>query len=129
MVTDQENPEKLGKWKSAKCVGDLQAFVCKRPAFGAKYIYFHDLVDQPEAKARCADEGMTLARIQNEEELVEARFTIAEERLYIDKLDLTLQTWIGLEREDEDTFRWSCDGSEPAYTNWWQGTGGMSFWD
>ena len=45
MVTDQENPEKLGKWKSAKCVGDLQAFVCKRPAFGAKYIYFHDLVD------------------------------------------------------------------------------------
>ena len=72
---------------------------------------------------------MTLARIQNEEELVEARFTIAEERLYIDKLDLTLQTWIGLEREDEDTFRWSCDGSEPAYTNWWQGTGGMSFWD
>merc|ERR1712151_17321 len=66
-----------------------------------RYVYFSEPMQQPGAKEACEGAGMTLAKISNGDELVEARNTIILARLQEANLDFITQTWIGLKRDPD----------------------------
>merc|ERR1712151_145940 len=76
-----------------------------------RYVYFSEPMQQPGAKEACEEAGMTLAKISNGDELVEARNTIILARLQEANLDFITQTWIGLKRDPDFryTYGWKED--------------------
>ena len=90
-----------------------------------KFVYFSEKMDWPHAKAHCESEGMWLATLDNEADLIEARRVIGEARLEELVLDYETQTWIGLYAKEamdaSRTWHWVEDDSFNGFTNWWQG--------
>ena len=112
------------EWAATTCVSAKKPFVCKRHST-CKFVYHSDKVNRTEAQSRCEADGMWLATLDCEKDVIAARKLIAEKRLEELNPCWETQTWIGLKGTYLGFFQarwnWVEDGSEADFTNWWQG--------
>ncbi|HJL14377.1 MAG TPA: C-type lectin domain-containing protein [Sandaracinaceae bacterium LLY-WYZ-13_1] len=100
----------------ASLEGCTEGEFCRCPMMerdGRTYVLCPDAVSHAQAVTACESTGLSLVRIESEEEQAWV-WDQAGEALERGAKDL----WIGLDdREEEGVFRWN-DGSEPTYVNW-----------